>query len=195
MIKRMTRVAVRRKHMRVAVDFKAVSSEAAMRGMGRYTQQQVRAVLAEDPGIELYLLMHGPVPKENALFDWTQFPNVHSIPLSVDGHDLDYRHSPSFETIAAYSHRIQYLLKRLKVDVFHNTVPFMHPYYSAITVCPVVTTFYDAIPLIFPGDYFAPPYGSPVLRQHYLRSLENVAKSERVIAISQSAANDLRLYT
>lgn len=181
--------------MRVAVDFKVVSTEAALRGMGRYTQQQIREVLIHDPSVEIFLLMHGPVPKENVLFDWSAFPNVHCIPVSVDGHVLDYRQSPSFETILAYSHRIQQLLKELKIDVFHNTVPFMHPYYSAVTVCPVVSTFYDAIPLIFPSYYFAPPYGSHVLRLHYLRSLENVAASDRVLAISQSAGKDLRLYT
>ncbi|MGD0579375.1 MAG: glycosyltransferase family 1 protein [Bryobacteraceae bacterium] len=177
--------------MRVAVDFKVVSTEAAMRGMGRYTQQQIREVLSQDPHLELFLFMHGPVPPQNALFDWGLFPNVHTIPVTVDGHDLNYTKMPDFGTILAYSHRIQQLLRRLEVDVFHNTVPFMYPYYSAITVCPVVTTFYDSIPLIFPSDYFV----SRDQRLNYLRAMENVTDSARVVAISQSAASDLHLYT
>jgi glycosyltransferase involved in cell wall biosynthesis len=177
--------------MRIAVDFKAVSSEAAMRGMGRYTQQQVREILALDPDIEVFLLMHGFIPKENVLFDWNAFPNVHVIPVSIDGHDVDYRQMPSFDTVLAYSHRLQHLLKQLKIDIFHSTVPFMYPYYSAITVCPVVATFYDAIPLLFPSDYF--PLREHAL--HYLRAMDNVIGASRIIAISQSSANDLRLFT
>lgn len=83
------------------------------------------------------------------------------------------------------------MLKRYRIDLFHNTIPFMYPYYSAITVCPVITTFYDAIPLIFPGSYF----GTEEQRHHYMNCMANVSTSDHVIAISKSAAFDLRQYT
>jgi glycosyltransferase involved in cell wall biosynthesis len=177
--------------MRIAVDFKVISTDAAVRGMGRYTQQQLRELLAHDSDVEVFLLSHGPAPAEHLLADWTSFSKVHTIPVTVDGHDLDYTKPPDFATVLAYSHRLQQLLKRLSIDVFHNTVPFMSPYYSSISVCPVVTTFYDAIPLIYPSDYFT----AQEQRTAYFRSMANVIASERVIAISQSAANDLWLYT
>lgn len=177
--------------MRIAVDYKPASSEAAMRGMGRYTQQQIREVLLAAPELDVYLFTHGPIPSENRLFDWTTFPNVHTIPVSVDGHSMDPAPMPTYEKVLAYSHRLQQLLKRHRIDLFHNTVPFMYPYYSAITVCPVITTFYDAIPLIFPGSYF----GTEEQRRHYLHCMTNVSTSDHVIAISKSAAFDLKQYT
>ena len=55
----------------------------------------------------------------------------------------------------------------------------------------ITVTFYDAIPLIFPGSYF----GTEEQRRHYLNCMTNVSTSDHVIAISKSAAFDLRQYT
>lgn len=68
-----------------------------MRGMGHYAQQQIREVLPGAPELEVSLFTHGPVPPENKLFDWTAFPNVHTIPASADGHSMDPALMPSYD--------------------------------------------------------------------------------------------------
>ncbi|WP_139165416.1 hypothetical protein [Microvirga guangxiensis] len=100
--------------MRIAVDFKVLSTDAAMRGMGRYTQQQVREVLQLDRGVEIFLLMHGQIDKSSMLHDWISESRVQIVPVSVDGYDLSLSQLSSFDALLEYSHRLQTLLKSFK---------------------------------------------------------------------------------
>jgi len=177
--------------MRIALDMNVLLTSAALRGMGRYTQQQFRELLAFEKDHQYFLISAAPIPEENRLFDWSKQPNVSSVPVVVDDVALSLATPPSFDETLKYSGRLEQILKSLKIDVYHNTCPFIFPYYSSVRSCAVTTTFYDAIPLIFPGDYFQ----DPTQRLHYRRCLDNVFNSSGVVSISQSAARDLRLYT
>jgi glycosyltransferase involved in cell wall biosynthesis len=177
--------------MRVAIDFKVLGTEAAMRGMGRYTQQQAFEALRADPSLELFFILQDKLEPDRCVYDWLAMPRVHPIWLD-DGREGAVPDTlPPHELLLRYSHRLQATLRNLGVDLFHNATPFLPPYYTGLTRVPVVATCYDLIPLIFPRDYFV----NHEQRDAYYRMLRNLRSATRVTAISHSAATDLRLYT
>jgi glycosyltransferase involved in cell wall biosynthesis len=177
--------------MRIAIDFKVMGTEAASRGMGRFTQQQVFEALRADPSLEVFLLLQKPLDPATCLYDWQRMERAHPVWLDpvLGAEAPDARNS--HERLMLYSHRLQAKLQALGADVFHDATPFLPPYYTALTRTPVVATCYDLIPLIFPLDYFP----GPAERDSYLRMLRNLRTATRVAAISRSAAADLHLYT
>lgn len=179
--------------MRVAVDFRVLGTEAALRGMGRYTQQQIFEALRVDPELEVFLLLREKLDPARCLHDWSAMPRVH--PIWLDGGEAGPLPGslPYHEWLLRYSHQLQSMLQNLGAHVFHDATPFVFfgPYYTSLTRVPVVATCYDLIPLIFPSDYFDTVEG----RDAYYRMLRNLRTATRVAAISQSAATDLRLYT
>jgi len=177
--------------MRVAIDFKVVGTEAATRGMGRFTQQQVFEALRQDPDLEVFLLVNDRLDPKRCLYDWDAMPRAHPIWLDDGSEGAQPGTLHAHEAMLLYSHRLQAMLRNLDVALFHNATPFLPPCYTAITKVPVVATCYDMIPLIFPSDYF--PHN--VARDSYFRMLRNMRAATRVAAISSSAAHDLRLYT
>jgi glycosyltransferase involved in cell wall biosynthesis len=177
--------------MRVAIDFKVMGTEAANRGMGRFTQQQVFEALRADPSLEVFLILQEPLDQAKCLYDWQQMDRAYPVwldpTLGAEAPDARTRH----ERLMLYSHRLQAKLRALGADVFHDATPFLPPYHTALTQTPVVATCYDLIPLIFPRDYFP----GQAERDSYLRMLRNLRTATRVAAISRSAATDLHLYT
>lgn len=111
--------------MRIALDMNVLLTSAALRGMGRYTQQQFRELLALEKDHEYFLISAAPIPEENRLFDWSKQPNVSSVPIVVDDVALSLATPPSFDETLKYSGRLEQILKSLKIDVFHNACPFI----------------------------------------------------------------------
>jgi glycosyltransferase involved in cell wall biosynthesis len=177
--------------MRVAVDFRVMGGEAATRGMGRFTQQQVFEALQADPTLEVFPILHDPLLPERCVHDWMTMPRVHPVWTERDEVDGAAASGRCRERKLYYAQRLQSLLLQLGVDLFCDTTPFLDEPYSALTRTPVAATCYDLIPLIFPRDYF----GDPGHRATYYAQLRNLRAATRVGAISQSAARDLRFYT
>ena len=65
--------------MRVAVDFQVLGTEAALRGMGRYTQQQVFEALRADRELEVFLLVRDKIDPACCLYNWLATPRAHPI--------------------------------------------------------------------------------------------------------------------
>lgn len=65
--------------MRVAVDFKVMATDAALRGMGRFTQQKIFQALSTDPTLELLLVLQNPLDPSKCLYDWQAMDRVHPI--------------------------------------------------------------------------------------------------------------------
>jgi len=179
--------------MRVAIDFRVLGTDAAMRGIGRYTQQQVFEALRADPNLEVFPLVREKIDPMSCLYDWLAMPRVHPIWIDDGGEGAAPSTLPHHEWLLRYSYRLQAMLRNLGAHIFHDATPFVFtgPYYTAVTQVPVVATCYDLIPLIFPRDYF----DSVASRDGYYRMLRNLRAANRVAAISRSAATDLRLYT
>ncbi len=77
---------------------------------------------------------------------------------------------------------------RQDIDVYHATTPFLleDPLLLRFDACPVVATFYDVIPLLFPEHYLD---GWPY-REHYFHTLDFVRSATRLLAISECARDD-----
>ena len=170
-----------------------LGTDAALRGFGRYTQQQVFEALRTDPELEVLLLLRDKLDPARCLYDWLSVPRAHPIWMDEGAEGAAPGSLPHHEWLLRYSSQLQAMLHNLGVHIFHSATPFVFfgPYYTAPTQVPVVATCYDLIPLIFPRDYFATVEG----RDNYYRMLRNLRAAIYIAAISRSAASDFRLYT
>ncbi|HEV2759026.1 MAG TPA: glycosyltransferase [Acidimicrobiales bacterium] len=178
--------------MRVGVDFRilAVGREWMNRGMGRYTQQQLAAVLAIDtdneyviicpPGADLSLVKDEI--RESPAVLIREWANGDGVPANAADTASLLRRSEDYEA----------WITKVGIDVYHSTTPFLlsEPTAADFTACPLVATFYDAIPLIFPSQYLEgwAEYDT------YMRTFAQLTRAARMIAISDSARQDASFY-
>lgn len=171
--------------MRVGIDYRilAVGEQLIQRGMGRYTQQQLRAVLAVDREDEYVLLCEHDADLSLIDAGIRRSPNVVVRKGPEKGGD-----PMSLRSAAHYEDWID----GLGLDVYHATTPFLfvEPVLSDFSVCPVVTTFYDLIPLLYPEQYL----GSGAGYECYLWALGLVLNATRLVSISQASAADARQH-
>jgi glycosyltransferase involved in cell wall biosynthesis len=179
--------------MRIGIDYRilAVGRHLIRRGMGRYTQQQLRAVLALDRENE-YVLLCGP----GAGSDTSQID-----PAILAAPNTELRHLPSSTqrahdddraTTLERAEAFQAWVATLGLDVFHATAPFLsaEPFLSTFDACPMVATLYDLIPLHYPGHYLA----TAADRDAYLFALSLVRRATGIIAISDATRRDAALH-
>lgn len=176
--------------MRVGVDFRilAVGREWMNRGMGRYTQQQLAAVLAADAEDEFVLICPPGADLSLVKDEIRTSPAVEirewagGEPESVSDTGSLLRRGAEYEDWIA----------KARIDVYHSTTPFglSEPTVADFTVCPLVATFYDAIPLVFPAQFLEGWAGYDA----YMRTLTMLTRATRLIAISGSARDDAGLY-
>lgn len=176
--------------MRIGIDFRilAVGPRLINRGMVRFTQQQLRHVVARDTTSEYLLLCRRG--DDLSLID----PELWSAP------NVSVCHPPGWSadtpgdhtTLLRRSAELQDWLCDQEVDLYHCTTPFLfqQPYVVDFDACPMVATLYDMIPLIFPDHYLA---GHPD-RAAYDHCLTIVTRATRLLAISESAKRDANLY-
>ncbi|MGH9265342.1 MAG: glycosyltransferase, partial [Acidimicrobiales bacterium] len=176
--------------MRVGIDYRilTVGPSAATRGMPRYTQQQLREVLARGGDDEYVLLCDPRTDRSLILPETRNAPNVR-IRLVPEEATVDVHHDP---TMLAKAEVFESWLASLDLDVYHATTPF---YLDQLLVaqhdaCPYVATVYDLIPLIYPSQYLA----TPKLRQLYTLAATMVSRADRILAISQAARSDASRY-
>jgi glycosyltransferase involved in cell wall biosynthesis/SAM-dependent methyltransferase len=179
--------------MRIAVDYRflAAGPGAVNRGVGRYTQQQLRAVLKADAENEYLLVVYADTADTAILPEIRHAPNVRLARLprrfprgaQVNDGAAGLRNAA----------RLDAWLKAQRADLFHATVPFMITEVGAhdLMACPLVTTLYDLIPLLFPAHFYAV---GTVDYARYVRSLNLVRSAAQLIAISESARADAYLY-
>lgn len=137
------------------------------RGIGRYVTEYAVAVEERHPGaIEGWMLRpEMPVP-------------VHA-PLLVRRARFRLQDDPGLDS----------------PDIWHTLSPFESLMASVDTLWPtwargsrtkLVTTLYDLIPLLYPERYL----GDPPTRKAYMRRLQFVERSDRILAISEATADD-----
>jgi glycosyltransferase involved in cell wall biosynthesis len=173
--------------VRVGVDYRILSVGKGLirRGLGRFTQQQLRAVLAVDQANEYVLLCHPGA--DQSLVDpiLRRAPNVsvahlpgHLVPAIGDGWATRLQRSEQFQAWIGDS----------GIDLYHATTAFYpcEPMVSTFDVCPMVATFYDAIPLLFPSHYFLGPLDKSI----YAFALSLLRSATRLLAISDASRQD-----
>jgi glycosyltransferase involved in cell wall biosynthesis len=179
--------------MRVGIDYRILSVGPALvtRGMGRYTQQQLRAVLDADDRNEYVLLANRGNDLSLIVPEVLEAENTSIEVYTPPPLERDPRHT---DVLLALAEDYQAWMARLDLDVYHATTPFLleYPLLLQFDVCPMVATFYDAIPLIFAEHYYGTTVFDALARDHYRRTLELVKRAERVLAISDAAGRDAR---
>lgn len=174
--------------MRVGIDYRilSVGRDMMTRGMPRYTQQQLREVLALDADSEYVLLCNRGNDLALVAPDVLAAENV-SVRSYAPPRRLRNRLVDATATLEVAEH-YQDWIHQQDLSVYHATTPFLLEYPLLITfdACPMVATFYDAIPLLFPNHYFH----DPVFRAHYERTVRLVGDASRLLAISDAAGRD-----
>ena len=175
--------------MRLGIDYRLLASRENIvnRGIGRYTQQQLRHVLELDTEHE-YLLLCPPRPDLSLVLpEILAAPNVSVCegPAS-EGDPLDRR--GLLRRAAVY----QDWVHGLGVDLYHATAPFWLEQTAppAFDACPMVATVYDFIPLIFPSAYLADPRRAAT----YAGRAQLVRSATRLLAISEGTRDDAVHY-
>jgi glycosyltransferase involved in cell wall biosynthesis/SAM-dependent methyltransferase len=179
--------------VRLGIDYRLLASRENLvnRGIGRYTQQQLRHVLALDAENE-YLLLCPPDPDLSLV-----------LPEILAAANVSVRTgSPAEAEPPADPYDRRGLLRRagalqdwiagLGVDLYHATSPFWLEQTSpvAFDACPTVATVYDLIPLIFPSQYLTDPRRQAA----YAAAARLVGTATRLIAISEGSRDDAARY-
>lgn len=175
--------------MRIAVDFRilVVGPHWLNRGMGRFTQQQLAAVLALDPHNDYFVLCDPTADLSLLAPGIRAAPNAFvRVPPAWTPHA-----EGGFGSTLRRGEQLQEFLGGLDVALYHSATPFLlwEPLVPQFDVCPVVATLYDLIPLVYPGHYLGTGHEGA-----YFRALERVKRADRVLAISESAKKDAELY-
>ncbi len=174
--------------MRIGIDYRflAAGPYQVSRGMGRFTQQQLREVLRVDPATEYVLCC--PTGADTSL--------VHPEILAAPGASVAFLPPvvtrPGADDAMERAEGFQAWVESSGLDLFHATTPMLpsEPVLTTFDACPLVATLYDLIPLVFPARYF----GGAVDRDAYLRAMGLLGKADRLIAISESARHDAFHY-
>jgi glycosyltransferase involved in cell wall biosynthesis/SAM-dependent methyltransferase len=176
--------------MRIGVDYRMLSAgkNTVNRGMGRYTQQQIREALRLDSQNDYVLLCNIDADETLILPEIRSAPNVQVARYTPSPPWTKETPNPT-EHVLRLSEQYQEWIYRQHIDIYHATTPFLFkdlvlPHFN---VCPVVATFYDLIPLIFPHEYLPP---NAYVTELYGRALQFVTNADRLITISQSACDD-----
>ncbi|HEV3076571.1 MAG TPA: glycosyltransferase [Thermoanaerobaculia bacterium] len=171
--------------MRIGIDFRMLSCGriTVNRGMGRFTQQQLREVLRLDAAHDYVLLL--PPGHDPALLlpEIAAAANVARVELPPQL--AAPRGGDTPQDVLRHAAQLSGTLADLELDLYHATTPFLDndPSFWRCDSCALVATHYDLIPLIYPHRYFGPE--SQDRREGYMRSARALRDAERLIAISE----------
>jgi glycosyltransferase involved in cell wall biosynthesis/SAM-dependent methyltransferase len=170
--------------MRIGIDFRMLSCGRALvnRGMGRFTQQQVREVLRLGAAHEYVLLLLADHDPALLLPEIAGAPNVTRVELPREL--AAPRRGDAPQDVLRQAAQLSGILAELDLDVYHATTPFLaaDPSFWRCDSSALVATHYDLIPLFYPHRYFGPE--SRAEHERYLRTARALRDAERLIAIS-----------
>jgi glycosyltransferase involved in cell wall biosynthesis len=182
--------------MKIGLDFRFVGfgSLVTRRGMGRFTQQQLREVLRYEDGDHEFVLFCREGSDSSEILPeilGDSRVSIRWLPrLRTDG---SRPNSP--EKFFARESELRAFIAMERLDVFHVCTPFLlgDVVCQSIEVCPYVATHYDLIPLVYRDRYFAGDHG---VREYdvYRRGLGLVCRADGITAISQFVRREVSLY-
>ncbi|MEK4128667.1 glycosyltransferase [Solibacillus sp. FSL W8-0474] len=172
--------------MNIAIDMLAVLGPGSKnRGIGNYTTSQLKSLLKQDKKNKYFLLNFYEDCNLKQLLNYGDNVTEHYYylgPEEVLG--KDERFSSIFESI------IKKFLLENGIDVFYFTSPFdglVSYNLEWFKDVQTVGTLYDIIPYIFKDRYLP----NKDIKRTYMKQIENVLKMDKLLAISESAKNDL----
>ncbi|HET9050398.1 MAG TPA: glycosyltransferase family 1 protein, partial [Candidatus Dormibacteraeota bacterium] len=175
--------------MRIGIDYRilGVGPQLITRGMGRYTQQQLREVLRVDQDDEYVLLCNRG--DDLSLVD-AEIRDAENVSVRYFDASLQRLERLGAEGTLRRTERFQAWVHSLDLDLYHATTPLAltEPQLIRFDACPMVATFYDVIPLLYPAAYLD-EWGN---RGDWMRTLRLIRGAARLLAISNAARDDAR---
>jgi glycosyltransferase involved in cell wall biosynthesis/SAM-dependent methyltransferase len=182
--------------MRIGLDFRFLSygRSALNRGVGRYSQQQLREVLRLDHQNQYVLVCRPDADRSSLDPAITAAKNVKTVKIPAalcKPNPAAYQPEEYLRT----GSQSQRWLDQLDLDLYHVPVPFLfiEPRLVAHDCCPVVFNHYDLIPLVYPDQYLPGDPGAPV-RQFFSRVCRCLRHADRLIAISEFSRQEACAY-
>jgi len=161
--------------MRIGIDMLGAQSAGRTRGVGRYTRQLARRLLAGGGRDDYVLYFHARLP--GAEGPW---PGAAAI-RRLEPHGAGALEDPVRRLAAQNPDRLDLLLLSNPLENFHGYLP--PPPTGALRLAAVV---YDLIPALFPQQYLR----HPAIAAAYRRALATIEQYELLLTISDAGRND-----
>ena len=177
--------------MRLVFDIQSLQSASRLRGIGRYTDSLISALIAEHREHEIILLVNGAFSDDHprlvadfeALYPGTQCA-VCSLPGPSSAHDPENRLRETVSELMREAFIAE--LEPDLVHVFSALEGFEDNVVTSIGKLdahyPVTATFYDLIPLLNPEQYLKT---NAAFNAHYSKQLNSLRRADGLLAISQ----------
>lgn len=176
--------------MRIGVDLRVLAAgrSAATRGMPRFTQQQLREVLRRD-GEDEFLVFLTPNTEPSLLLP--ELRNAANLAIRFIPPELATKAGDPAAVRRNAGLLAQWIAGQ-GIDLYHAATPFYleQLVLPRLDACPVVSTLYDLIPMVYPAHYLL----DERIAQDYVRAAGFVAGATRVLAISESARRSGNMY-
>lgn len=181
--------------MRILLDLQGAQGESRLRGIGRYSLSLALSVARNARGHDVHILVNGAFPEgidhiRDAFAGLLPRASVHvlHVPLPVaqrEGENALRRAQAEIVREAA--------IATLQPDIVHVSSLFEGFADNAVGSInqhcrvPTLVTLYDMIPLMNPKLYLDP---DPRYREFYHGKLEQLARADALVAISESSAQE-----
>ena len=180
--------------MRIGIDFRLLSAGPLIvhRGMGRYSQQQLREVLRLEAGHQFVLFCREDADVRSLLPEIALSSEVSIAWLPSRG-GRSGRELNRPEDVLRETAELQRAIDRQEVDLFHATTPCLLDDLVPFRLdgCPLVATHYDLIPLVFPAFYLGDDADR---RRLYRRALDLVRQADRLVALTRHGRREVLEY-
>ena len=174
--------------MRILIDATPLQTGHRARGVGTYTRELLRALLALDRDNDYLLLAH-PDHAQPA----GALPDLAPLPPNVTLVTLPRPALGRLSGFASHQIALPALLARQRADLFHSpgfVAAFSVPGVPWRCPLPLVVTLHDFIPLHVP-DLFS---GKAINRWWYSQQMRMARRASRLICVSQATRDDARRF-
>ncbi|EAW40383.1 putative Glycosyltransferase [marine gamma proteobacterium HTCC2080] len=182
--------------MRIVLDCQSLQSASRKRGIGRYTRCVLAALRPYTANHEFILLFNARLSStlDQARFEAAELlPQAQLVVFDVPAPTAGRSSSNSLRRDLAELIREQFIAE-LRPDVVHVFSLFEGFLDNVVTSIgrlpssyPVSSTFFDLIPLLNPEEYLD---DNSIFRDFYLRQVEQMKQSQRLLAISAFSARE-----
>lgn len=170
--------------MRILIDATPLQTGHRQRGVGTYTRELLRALLALDRENEYRLLAHpdGGQPAG-------PLPDLAPLPANASLVTLPRPELGRLSSFASHQVALPVLLARLRADLFHSpgfVAAFSVPGVPWRCPLPLVVTLHDFIPLHVPALF----NNKAINRWWYRQQMRRASRASRLICVSQATRQD-----
>lgn len=182
--------------MKIAIDLHCLQTEQSRnRGIGFFTENQIKTVLSLDADNEYLLLSNGYLPDPKMVKELRQSPRWRNLLLgSPAGRNMFTPGTYDVQAESIHRRYVEAILIREGVDLIHQTSPFEWEAYTPVqySSARVIATVYDMIPLVFEEEYLGRL--PEAFREKYLSTCEALSRVDRIITISECSKSDICRY-